>query len=157
MLFGSSRTAMVQTNNKRKKANVVDKAEFKFLIEQLWSLRKSMQEQESVMEPWLVGVDPSYSASARNFAHYLALRHVDRRPLQESLDQIGVSALGRAESDVLANLDKVLGILLQLAGEPWRSHCKDEPASIQTPSEQGKAPMPCCVGAILFFDIISSI
>jgi pyruvate kinase len=123
---------MVQTNNKRKKANVVDKAEFKFLIEQLWSLRKSMQEQELVLAPWLVGVDSNYSASARNFAHYLALRHADRRPLQESLDQIGVSSLGRAESDVLANLDKVLGILLQLNGEPWKFHCKDEPASIQS-------------------------
>jgi hypothetical protein len=101
----------------------------------LWSLRKSMQEQESILAPWLVGVDPSYRASSRNFAHYLALRHADRRPLQESLDRIGVSTLGRAESNVLANLDKVLGILLQLAGEPWQSHCKDEPASIQSSRE----------------------
>ena len=105
---------------------------YKPLIEQLWSLRKSMQEQESVLAPWLVGVDPSYRASSRNFAHYLALRHADQRPLQESLDRVGVSSLGRAESNVLANLDKVLGILLQLAGEPWQSHCKDEPASIQS-------------------------
>ena len=123
---------MGQTNNKREKADVLDKTVYKSLIEQLWSLRKSMLEQELVLAPWLVGVDPSYRASSRNFAHYLALRHADRRPLQESLDQIGVSSLGRAESNVLANLDKVLGILVQLAGEPWQSHCKDEPASIQS-------------------------
>lgn len=123
---------MRQTNNRRTKAAVLDKSVYKSLVEQLWSLRKCMQEQESVLAPWLVGVDPSYSASARNFAHYLALRHADRRPLQETLDQIGVSSLGRAESNVLSNLDKVLGILLQLAEEPWQSHCKDEPASIQS-------------------------
>jgi len=111
---------------------VVDEAVYKPLIEQLWSLRKSMQVQESVLSPWLIEVNPSYSASARNFAHYLALRHADRRPLQESLDRIGVSSLGLAESNVLANLDKVLGILLQLAGEHWQSHCKDEPVNIQS-------------------------
>jgi pyruvate kinase len=105
---------------------------YKPLIEQLWSLRKSMQEQESVLAPWLAGVSPSYCASARNFAHYLALRHADRRPLQESLDRIGVSSLGRAESNVLANLDKVLGILLRLADEPMQPLCKDEPSSIQS-------------------------
>jgi len=126
---------MAQTNKKSEMANVEDKVVYKSLIEQLWSLRKSMQEQESVLAPWLVGVDPSYRASARNFAHYVALRHADRRPLQDSLDRIGLSSLGRAESNVLANLDKVLGILLQLAGEPWQSHCKDEPASIQSSRE----------------------
>ena len=74
---------MGQTHNKSEKANVLDQAEYKSLIEQLWSLRKSMQAQELILAPWLVGVDPSYRASSRNFAHYLALRHADRRPLQE--------------------------------------------------------------------------
>jgi pyruvate kinase len=104
----------------------------KTLIDQLWFLRQSMQEQEAVLAPRLEGVYPGYRASARNFAHYLALRHGDRRPLQESLDRIGVSSLGRAESNVLANLDKVLGILHRLAGEPWRTHRKDEPAGIHS-------------------------
>jgi pyruvate kinase len=126
---------MDQAGSKRGKAKGFDKAEYQSLIEQLWSLRKGMQEQVSVLAPWLIGVDPSYRASSHNFAHYLALRHADRRPLQESLDRIGVSSLGLAESNVLANLDKVLGILLQLAGEPWKSHCKDEPASIQSSRE----------------------
>ena len=123
---------MVQAKKIREQKIVSDEALYKSLIEQLWSLRKCMQEQESVLAPWLVGVSASYRASARNFAHYLALRHADRRPLQESLDQIGVSSLGRAESNVLANLDKVLGILLRLADKPCLLNSKDEPSSIQS-------------------------
>jgi pyruvate kinase len=43
-----------------------------------------------------------------------------------------VSSLGRAESHVLANLDKVLGILHRLSGQAWRPHSKEEPVGIQS-------------------------
>ena len=102
------------------------------LIEQLWSLRKSMLENEAALAPWLDGVDSGYRASARNLAHYLALRHIDRRPLQEKLARIGASSLGRSESNVLANVHKVLGILHRLTGQPWQPHSQDEPAGIQS-------------------------
>lgn len=105
---------------------------FKTLISELLSLRESMQAQEAALAPWLKGVNPSYRASARNLAHYLALRHSDWRPLQESLRHIGLSSLGHAESNVLANLDKILVILHQLDGESWRPQNKDEPAGIQS-------------------------
>ena len=84
------------------------------------------------LAPRLEGLHPAYQASSRNLAHYLALRQVDRRPLQESLARIGVSSLGRAESNVLANVDKVLGILHRLTGQPWQPHSQDEPAGIQS-------------------------
>ena len=109
-----------------------DEGVCKALIEQLWSLRTSMLENEATLAHWLESVDLSYKASARNLAHYLALRQHDRRPLQEQLARIGVSSLGRAESHVLANLDKVLGILHRLTGQPWEAHSKDEPAGIQS-------------------------
>ena len=102
------------------------------LIEQLWSLRKGMLENEAALAPWLDGVDSGYRASARNLAHYLALRHIDRRPLQEKLARIGASSLGRSESNVLANVDKVLGILHRLTGQPWQPHSQDEPVGIQS-------------------------
>jgi len=109
-----------------------DEGACKALIDQLWSLRASMLENEATLARWLGSVDPGYRASARNLAHYLALRRSDRRPLQEQLARIGVSSLGRAESHVLANLDKVLGILHRLTGQPWRAHSRDEPAGIQS-------------------------
>ena len=109
-----------------------DEGVCKSLIEQLWSLRTSMLENEATLAHWLGSVDSSYKASARNLAHYLALRQHDRRPLQEELARIGVSSLGRAESHVLANLDKVLGILHRLSGQHWETHSKDEPAGIQS-------------------------
>ena len=104
----------------------------KALIDQLWSVRASMLENEATLADRLGSVDPGYRASARNLAHYLALRQSDRRPLQEQLARIGVSSLGRAESHVLANLDKVLGILHRLTGQPWQPHSQEEPAGIQS-------------------------
>jgi pyruvate kinase len=105
---------------------------YKPLIGQLLALRSSMLAHEVSLAVWIAGVHPSYRASARNFAHYLALRQRDRRPLQEKLDHIGVSSLGRAESNVLANLDKILGILQRLDGETGLPPNPDEPASIQS-------------------------
>ena len=87
---------------------------------------------EASLTPLLQGIDPSYKVSARNLAHYLALRHSDRRELQEWLSRVGLSSLGRAESHVMANLDKVLGILHRLTGQPWEVHSKDEPVGIKT-------------------------
>jgi len=113
-------------------ANTWDEEVCKNLIDQLWALRESMRENEAALAPWLESIDPGYQASARNLSHYLALRRNDRRPLQESLARMGLSSLGRAESHVLANLDKVLGILHRLAGKPWQDLGADEPVGIQT-------------------------
>jgi hypothetical protein len=53
----------------------------------------------------------NFAASALNFAHYLAFRRRDIRPLQRRMMQFGLSSLGRAESRVLPTLDAVLNIL----------------------------------------------
>ena len=86
------------------------------LIDELLVLRESMIEFESRLVPHLDELDAAGVASARNLAHYLAMRSFDLRRVQEQLADIGVSSLGRAEPQVLANLDKVLGILHLLAG-----------------------------------------
>lgn len=98
------------------------------LILELWALRKSMLERQAKLEPWLRDVEPAHRASAINLMHYLAMRGMDLRDLQERLALIGVSSLGRAETHVLANVDKVLGILHLLVGRPWVSLKQDEPA-----------------------------
>ena len=102
------------------------------LMVQLWTLRGEMLEQEAVRAGTLEAVDGSYRASARNLAHYLVLRSSDHRPLQEKLAWLGLSSLGRSESHVLANLDKVLGILHQLTGQPWTQHSHEEPVGIRS-------------------------
>jgi pyruvate kinase len=59
--------------------------------------------------------------------HYLAFRATDLREMQDKLGWLGVSSLGRAESHVMANLDKVLGILHRLTGQPWQDLSNEEP------------------------------
>ncbi len=103
----------------------------KSLIDELWELRASMLDYQARLEPWLKDADPAHAASACNLAHYLAMRRLDMRHLQERLAWIGVSSLGRAETHVLANLDKVLGILHRLVGRSWTPHTLDEPAGSQ--------------------------
>ena len=109
-----------------------DELACKGIIEQLWSLREKILAYEASLAPYLTAVDPEYQASARNFAHYLKFRQSDRRDLQEWLAKVGLSSLGRAESNVLANLDKVLGILHRLTGQPWHAHSDDEPVGINS-------------------------
>ncbi len=97
------------------------------LIDELRALRTSMLEHAARLAPWIRGADPAHAASAANLAHYLAMRRYDMRRLQERLSRIGLSSLGRAETHVLANLDKVLGLLHLLVGRPWASLHSDEP------------------------------
>ncbi|MBK8360878.1 MAG: pyruvate kinase [Comamonadaceae bacterium] len=114
-------------HQERPPADAWDEAECKGVIEKLWALRAAMQASEKRLAPLLGGADATYQASARNLAHYLALRHDDQRTLQEWLTHAGVSSLGRSESHAMANLDKVLGILHRLTGQAWATHDGDEP------------------------------
>ncbi len=98
------------------------------LIEQLQVLRQSMHDREAAMHAELSRVSEKYQESARNLIHYLALRVHDLRPVQEQLAWLGLSSLGRSESHVLANLDKVLGILHCLTGQDWVDKSAEEPA-----------------------------
>jgi pyruvate kinase len=98
------------------------------LLEQLWGLRQSMLDSERRHARAIDAVGAHQRDSARNLIHYLALRATDLRALQEKLSWLGVSSLGRAESHVLANVDKVIGILHRLTGQIWQDHSQDEPA-----------------------------
>lgn len=98
------------------------------LIEQMQALRQSMHDREAAMDVELSRVSEKYQDSARNLIHYLALRVHDLRPLQEQLAWLGLSSLGRSESHVLANLNKVLGILHCLTGQDWADKSAEEPA-----------------------------
>jgi len=94
----------------------------------LWTLREALQESENRFAKTIQQIDVHQQNSARNLVHYLAFRTTDLRGLQDKLAWLGVSSLGRAESHVMANLDKVLGILHRLTGQPWQDLSIDEPA-----------------------------
>ncbi|WP_430009551.1 pyruvate kinase [Methylophaga lonarensis] len=55
--------------------------------------------------------DGRFSQSAHNVAHYLAFRQHDLRSLQSQLASVGLSSLGRAEADVMSNLEAVIELL----------------------------------------------
>jgi len=59
---------------------------------------------------------PGYQESARNLLHYLALRQMDIRDLQDELASLGLSSLGRSEAHTLHTLESVLLALHRLAG-----------------------------------------
>lgn len=100
---------------------------YESIMTQLWALRKAMLQRESGMHAALKHVLPEHRDSARNLIHYLSLRAVDLRELQEQLAWLGLSSLGRAESHVLASLDKVLGLLHRLTGKAWQDLSLQEP------------------------------
>jgi pyruvate kinase len=97
------------------------------LIDELWALRQKMLGEQARLSPSLRAVGPMHQASAINLAHYLAMRRIDLRRLQEQLAWMGVSSLGRAETHALANVDKVLGVLHRIAGRPWSPRTPEEP------------------------------
>jgi pyruvate kinase len=102
------------------------------LIDELQVLRRSMVDFEARFAPRIAEASAAQAASARNLAHYLAMRGIDARGLQDRLARIGLSSLGRAETNVLANLDKVLGILHILAGRSWAPLASDEPTGYRS-------------------------
>ncbi len=97
------------------------------LIARLEALRADMLERELQSATELNKVRAEFHTSARNLMHYLTLRSVDLRPLQEQLTRLGLSSLGRSEAHVLANLDKVLGLLNRLTGQRWQDRSPEEP------------------------------
>ncbi len=54
--------------------------------------------------------------SARNLVDYLAFRRFDARRIQDDLARLGLSSLGRSESHVRDNLDRVLDQLYLMVG-----------------------------------------
>lgn len=102
------------------------------LIGELTALRDAMLAGAERLAPWIDGARPEHRHSARNLAHFLVFRQSDLRALQDRLAAIGLSSLGRSESHVLANVDKVLGLLHLLVGQPWQPHRGDEPAGFRS-------------------------
>ncbi|MBN8517171.1 MAG: pyruvate kinase [Candidatus Accumulibacter sp.] len=100
------------------------------LIRRISELRARAMALEQSHVEHLQGIEPSYQASARNLLHYLALRQIDLRPLQEELSALGLTSLCGCEAQTLRSLDAVLAALHGLAGRPRPRQAPASPLSI---------------------------
>src|SRR3990167_221229 len=91
-LGGFEERAMTRHAN-ASRAGAWDDAACLALIDTLWALRQSLLDQQARLAPRLRAVDPAHQASAINLVHYLALRRIDLRQLQDGLARMGVSSL----------------------------------------------------------------
>jgi pyruvate kinase len=70
----------------------------------------------------LAGVHPNFRDSARNLLHYLAIRTVDLRRVQDKLSGLAISSLTHSEGYTLHNLERIEYLLLALSGQADPSH-----------------------------------
>jgi pyruvate kinase len=87
--------------------------------EALAALRERVRrESDRLVAGWRDAIArEDFLPSARNLADYLALRRQDLSALQADLSALGLSALGRCEPHVRANLDAVAAALARLCGD----------------------------------------
>ena len=86
-------------------------------LEELKVLREACLQMERQFQSSIDAVCPESKCSAQNLLHYLALRTHDLRDLQVRLAALGLSSLGRSESNALAALNAVIAVLEKLNNE----------------------------------------
>ena len=105
----------------------LDKPLLERLSAELALLYSDMLASEVSVLKGALAVHDAHRRSARNLAHYLALRRHDIRRLQSQLALLGLSSLGRTESHVLTAVRTVHHVLNALLG--------DDNGSLPSPSE----------------------
>ena len=101
------------------------------LLDRLETLREEvLVEGDEMLAGWRPMIErSSFLPSARNLAHYIALRRHELRALQLELMPLGLSSLGRCESRVAESLEAVISALSALTDPGGR------PAPAPDPSE----------------------
>lgn len=98
----------------------------------LRQLLAATEQFETLQRDQFAGIPESHLASARNLAHYLAVRQHDLRPLQLQLSRMGLSSLGRMEGRVestLMILERLLSRLIDGGHEVTFETTSDPAAS----------------------------
>jgi len=101
------------------------------LLAALEEIRTGCREAEHEFRHALAAVRPWHRGGARNLVHYVALRRLDLRVIQEDLARLGLSSLGRSEAHVMGSLDTVIAVLSCLNG--------DHPTALPRPVEAHSA------------------
>ena len=66
----------------------------------------------------ITAVHPNNRDSARNLVHYLALRSLDLRNIQEQLAELSISSFAHAEGYIMNNLLNIRQLLMAIDGHP---------------------------------------
>lgn len=90
---------------------VNNKAKIDQMISDLNEICATAEELENKYAYEISKVHPKFKKSALNLLHYLALRNHDIRDLQNNLEKLCVSRLGRAESHVMASIITIKNML----------------------------------------------
>lgn len=87
------------------------------LLDEMRRVREEVRnEAAELMERWEPMLQrEEFRASAENFAHYLALRRIDLRPLQAALVPWGVASIGRCEARVMTTLNSIIANLQMIS------------------------------------------
>ena len=104
------------------------------LVERVDSLLERLEAAEAAWSDRIGAAAPEYRSSARNLAHYWAIREIDLRDVQYRLAHFGLSSLGRSEPHVEATLRLVRSALLAMLDDSW---CPPAPSAIG-PEEGGE-------------------
>jgi len=96
------------------------------LEQELSAIEADMRAAESHLSARWNSVPEARHDSARNLLHYLAMRRRDLRSLQTQLAMRGLSSLGRAESQAMAAVTAVLGVVRCLRADRAAS-CDEVP------------------------------
>jgi len=109
-------------------------------------LRRVALAAEAEFAAELDATAPSMLESAYNLVHYLAVRRHDVRALQDELERLGLSSLGRMEAHVMASLQAVLEVLYVLRNQPVPAEIVAQPPVV---FDSGDALLAEHAGAIL--------
>ena len=107
---------------------ILDKHLLEQLSAELALLCADMLELEASLLKRPLALHEAHRRSARNLAHYLALRRHDVRQLQSQLALLGLSSLGRTESHVFNAVQTVHRVLNAMLGANSSLPCPPEPA-----------------------------
>lgn len=78
------------------------------LTKALEEIKAFLLQKEQAYAPIIASLHPNYQDTALNFIHYLALRTIDLRKLQEQLSHLGLSSFGSSERYNMANINNCL-------------------------------------------------
>ena len=96
------------------------------LIFRLREILGALTRHETALHERARVAHPAYRKSAINLIHYMALRQLDIRTLQDELAALGLSSLGRTEAHVMSTLNSVLVALQRLAGRKIEGQVQSE-------------------------------
>jgi len=81
------------------------------ILSELKQVKKIILEKEKVFEPLLESIHANHLINSRNLLHYLILRTMDIKSLQNGLHAYGLSSLSISESHIMGQINAILQVL----------------------------------------------